>query len=609
MNHTELKRMSQSLPDAPGVYIMKDADDRVIYVGKAKKLRNRVSQYFLDSVSHSVKTKQMVSNIDHFEVIVAATEFEALVLECSLIKQHMPKYNILLKDGKGYPFIRLGIKDAYPDLIMANKPADDGALYYGPFGSRGITNEIIAAIKQALKLPVCGKKFPRDIGKSRPCLHYHMGNCNGWCQENASAAKYQATIEQCKLLLSGKYKTVADEIKTKMLAAADELNFELAANYRNSLNAVEALGKKQLVTAGTKANTDVIGFSGNALKTCFSVLHFNHGDLVDKDYEIIPTADDPTYAMSALIKQYYLSRGFAPRYILIPYNMEDRELFEQLMQEKFGCRTNIIMPVRGDKKKMIQLAQSNADEEVARITKHHERMHSTLIVLGKMLNITLPSRIESFDISNISGTDIVASMVVFENGKPARCQYKKFKITDQPIQDDYASMHQVVLRRYQHLIDADSGFEKAPDLILIDGGCNHARIAVDVLKTLNLDIPVFGMVKDDRHRTRALVTPCGEEIRIDNNQAVYSLIGNIQEETHRLAIGYHRKLRSKRLQYSVLDEIPGIGPKRKATLLKAFKSLTGIAAATLQELQMILPNDASYAVYQHFHDDQKGRGT
>lgn len=606
MNYTELKQRSHALPEAPGVYIMMDADNRVIYVGKAKKLRNRVGQYFQDTVFHSLKTKQMISNIDHFEVIVAANEFEALVLECSLIKQHMPKYNILLKDGKGYPFIRIGIQDPYPDLTLAKQPADDGAMYYGPFGSRGITNNIIQAIKQALKLPVCSKKFPQDIGNGRPCLHYHMGQCTGWCQGNATKEEYAVAVEQCKLLLSGKYKSVSDSIRERMLAAADSLNFELAASLRNSLKAVEALGQKQLVTAGNKANTDVIGFAFNDAKACFAVLHFCGGDLVDKDYEILTIPEDPHGAVSALVKQYYLSRGFAPRYVYLPQAMEDAVLFEQLLADKFGTRTKIFTPMRGDKKKLVELANKNAAEEAERITKHREHIHNTLTLLGKMLDLSTPKRIESFDISNIFGTDIVASMIVFCNGKPKRNEYKKFKIKELDGQDDYASMRQVVFRRYQHLIRADDGFEKTPDLILIDGGVNHAKTATDALNSIGLHIPVFGMVKDDRHRTRALVTSQGQEISISNNQAVYSLIGNIQEETHRFAIGYHRNLRNKRIRHSALDDIPGIGPKRKAALLKTYKSISAIAAASLPELQRHLPNDAAYAVYHYFQKKQKG---
>lgn len=606
MDHSELKRKAQSLPESPGVYIMMDASDRVIYVGKAKKLRNRVSQYFVDTVSHSVKTKQLVSNIDHFEVIVAATEFEALVLECSLIKQYLPKYNILLKDDKGFPYIRLGIKDPYPDLTMVNQISNDGALYYGPFGSRGITNNIIQSVKSALKMPVCGKTFPRDMGKGRPCLHFHMGQCAGWCQGNHTTADYANVVDQCKLLLAGKYKPVADIIRRNMLAAADSLNFELAADLRNSLKAVESLGKKQLVTAGNSADTDVIGFAMNESKACFAVLHFSHGDLIDKEYELLSVPDDPIEATMALVKQYYLTRGRAPRYILLPYDMDDKEPFEQLLFEKFGKKSYVITPRRGDKRQLVLLAQTNATEETERATKHYERIQATLQTIGKMLNIVTPERIESFDISNISGTDIVASMVVFSNGKPLKRDYKKFKIKDLDGQDDYASMQQVITRRYTRLINQDQGFDQKPDLLLIDGGHAHAKTATEALARLGLHLNVFGMVKDDRHRTRALVTPQGQEIRIDNNQSVYALIGNIQEETHNFAIGYHRDLRSKRVRYSELDQIPGIGKQRKLILLKTYKSLSAIAESSLPELQRILPSDAAIAVYEYFQNKRKG---
>lgn len=605
MNFEQLKDKALSLPFAPGVYIMKDKDDRVIYVGKAKKLKNRVSQYFQDTASHTPKTRLMVSKIDHFDVIVAASEFEALVLECSLIKRHMPKYNILLKDDKGYPYIRLDIRSAYPTMTMVSKIANDGASYYGPYGSRGITQSIIEMLRTTLKLPSCSKRFPRDIGKDRPCLNYHMNQCEGWCQANCDQTAYSDRFEQARQLLSGNHKKVSEQIRKQMLTAADNMEFELAAALRDRLAAVDALGQKQLVTAGSLADTDVIGYAQSAAKACFAVLHFSGGNLLDKDYEVLQVPDDRESAVSSLIKQYYLSRGAAPKVVLLPFPVDDSELFSQLLEQQFGKRTHLKVPQRGDNVRLVELAIKNAKEEAERAATKEEKITGTLALLGKMLVIEPPKRIESFDISNISGTDIVASMVVFLDGKPKKSEYKRFKVEGLENQDDYASMGQVVRRRFLHYKAGDSGFEAAPDLLLIDGGVAHANTAAQVLRELELSIPVLGMVKDDRHRTRVLVTPESREIGIDTQQAVYSLIGNIQEETHRFAITYHRQLRSKRLKHSELDTIPGIGPKRKQELLKVFKSLRAIGDATLPELERYLPRDVATAVFSHFHSDSQ----
>ena len=604
MTYDQLKEKAHSLPLEPGVYIMRNKDDKVIYVGKAKKLKNRVSQYFQDTASHSPKTRLMVSKIHHFDVIVAASEFEALVLECSLIKRHMPKYNILLKDDKGYPYLRLDMKEAYPKITMVSRVSNDGASYYGPYGSRGVTQDVLDAIRITLKLPTCNREFPRDVGKGRPCLNYHMNQCAGWCQANMTADDYRSRMEQAKQLLQGNYKTVASAIRNQMLEAAESLNFELAANLRDRLNAVEALSQKQLVTAGSIADTDVIGYAETGAKACFAVLHFSGGNLLEKEYEVFPLPDDKVEAVSSLMKQFYLSRGLVPKRVLLPFEIEDGELFAQLAQQQFGKKVKLHTPQRGDNAQLVELACKNAYEEAQRVTDKEERISGTLSLLGKMLSMEPPKRIESFDISNISGTDIVASMVVFKDGKPHKNDYKRFKLQGLANQDDYASMHQVVKRRFAHYKNGDQGFEEAPDLLLIDGGINHANVAVQALEELELSFPVFGMVKDDRHRTRALVTPQGQEIGIDTNQTVFTFIGNIQEETHRFAITYHRQLRSKRLKYSALDNIPGIGPKRKQDLLKKFKSITAIRQATLPELERLLPRDAANAVYRHFREEE-----
>ena len=607
MTFEELKDKALSLPYEPGVYLMQDKTGTVIYVGKAKKLKNRVSQYFQDTASHTPKTRKMVSQIDHFDTIVARSEFEALVLECSLIKRHMPKYNILLKDDKGYPYLRVDLAEDYPTMQMVSRITGDKASYFGPFGGRFVTQHVIDTLRLTLKLPGCSKQFPRDLGKERPCLNYHMNNCDGWCQLSRSQKDYHARMEQAVLILQGNYKQVAGELRAQMETAADKLQFELAASLRDRLRAVESLGEKQLVTSGTMANTDVIGYYQNETRACFAVLHYVNGSLLDKEYEILATADDPKEAVSSLVKQFYLVRGAAPKVILTPFEMEDAELFSALLQQELGKKVLIRMPQRGDNVRLVELAQKNAREEAERITTKAERRTGTLGVLADMLHLPdTPHRIESYDISNLAGTDIVASMVVFQDGKPLKSAYKRFKVEGLTDQDDYASMHQVLLRRLTHYVQQDAGFAERPDVLLIDGGIEHARVAEDVLQTLGLSIPTYGMVKDDRHRTRALVTAAGDEITISAVPSVFALIGTIQEETHRFAITYQRTLRSRRMKASGLEDIPGIGEKRRQALLKKFRSVKAISQAGQAELEQVLPVPAAQAVYRHFHPQEGG---
>ena len=605
MTKSELKEKALSLPLAPGVYIMQDKSNEVIYVGKAKKLKNRVSQYFVDTVTHSPKTRLMVSKVDHFDVIIAASEFEALVLECSLIKRYMPKYNILLKDDKGFPYLRLDLREPYPVLTLASRVKEDGAKYFGPYGGRFLTQKVIDTLRLTFKIPGCSKTFPKDIGKERPCLNYQMNNCDGWCRGTPDQAEYRSRMQQIQSLLSGNYKSVANQIREEMLRASEDLEFERAAQLRDRMTAIEALGQKQLVTAGRMADTDAIGYYQTEAKGCFAVLHYVDGNLVDKEYEILPLADSPEEAISSLTKQYYLTRGAAPKQILLPMEIEDAELFEQLLLRDLNKKVRIRVPQRGDSTRLVDLAMQNAREEAERITTKEERMRGVLSLLQQMLGLDQqPRRMESYDISNISGTDIVASMVVFTDGKPTKSDYRHFKLEGLEDQDDYASMRQVLRRRFVHFQAGDKGFDTAPDLLLIDGGVNHARGVREELEQMGIRIPIFGMVKDDRHRTRALVTSEGQEIGISTQQSVFSLIGTIQEETHRFAITYHRKLRSKRIKGSTLDKIPGIGEKRREELLKRFKTISAIRAATLAELQQILPKDAANAVYEYFHKEE-----
>ena len=605
MTFDELKEKAHALPLKPGVYIMQDAKNVVIYVGKAKALKNRVSQYFANLASHTEKTRAMVSQIDHFDVIVADSEFEALVLENSLIKRHQPRYNILLKDDKGYPYIRLTVKEEYPKFSLANKAAEDGARYFGPYGSRGNTQNIIDALRVALKLPSCNKKFPRDIGRERPCLNYHMGQCDGYCRKDMDQSRYREAIDQAVRLLEGKFQEVGDELKAEMELAAEELRFEKAAELRDRYKAIELLGKRQKVVAGSLADTDVVGFhKGETTKSCFVVLHFVEGELAAKDWDLIDTPMEEEIAdiLSALVRQYYGGRGNLPRQILLPCELEDEVPLMRMLSEDAGRKVELVTPQRGAKMDLIRLANKNAVEEVERWTTREERQSKLMELLGKLLDLEEPPRrIESYDISNQGADDIVASMVVYVNARPLKRDYRHFKLKDMDGPDDYASMEQVLTRRFKRYLEGDEKFADKPDLLLIDGGVNHANVAVKVLEELGLSIPVFGMVKDDRHRTRALVTPEGKEIGIQGNQAIFSLIGQIQEETHRFAIEFHRQQQNQRVRASVLDQIPGVGEKRRSDLLKHFKSIKRIKEATQAQLAEVVPRNAAQAVFDYFH--------
>ncbi len=604
MTFDELKEKAHALPLKPGVYIMQDAKNQVIYVGKAKALKNRVSQYFAHLASHTEKTRAMVSQIDHFDVIVADSEFEALVLENSLIKRHQPRYNILLKDDKGYPYIRLSVGEAYPRFSLANKAAEDGARYFGPYGSRGSTQTIIDALLAALHLPSCSRNFPRDIGKGRPCLNYHMGRCDGYCRREMDQSRYAEAIEQAVRLLEGKFQEVGEELQAEMEQAAEELRFERAAELRDRYQAIELLGKRQKVVAGSLADTDVVGFHRGEAKSCFVVLHYVDGELAAKDWTLMetPMEEDEGDVVSALVRSFYGGRGNLPRQILLPCELEDEVPVARMLSEQAGRRVALVTPRRGAKMDLIRLAEKNAVEEVVRATSREERQSKRLELLGKLLGLPEPpGRIEAYDISNTGRDDIVASMTVFVDGRPLKRDYRHFKLKDMDGPDDYASMEQVLTRRFQRYLDGDEKFGEKPDLLLIDGGTTHARVAVKVLAGLGLTVPVFGMVKDERHRTRALVSPAGEEIGIQGNPALFAFVGQIQEETHRFAIEFNRLQRTRRVQGSVLDQIPGVGEKRRAELLKHFKSIRNIKAASLEELEQAVPKHTARAVYGFFH--------
>lgn len=495
-----LRQKANNLSLDPGVYIMMDADKTVIYVGKAKHLKNRVSSYFHGD--HLPKVSAMIDKIDDFNIIIVKSEFEALILENSLIKKYQPHYNILLKDDKGYPFIRINMNDAYPRMSIAGRCENDGAEYYGPFGGRDVTRQLISAINTALLLPDCSRRLPEDIGKGRPCLNFQIKCCEGWCLSGRDKDEYRKRIEQARLILDGKKDELISNLESKMYAAAEEQRFEYAAKLRDRIRSIEALGNTQRVTVKNS------------------------------------------------------SRYF------VRQETEDNEA----------------LLLKGQK---------------------------TLALLQSMLGLqAFPHRIEAYDVSNLGNTGIVSSMTVFLDGKPHKRDYRKFRMKSVPEQDDYASMRETITRRFKRYLDGDERFSALPDLMIIDGGCEHAQIARQVLNELDINVPVFGAVKDDRHRTRALVSPEGEEIGISGKQPVFVLIGRIQEETHRFAIEYQRSLRYENFG-SDLDKIDGIGPKRKAELFKKFKTVKAIKNAGLAELEEVLPKNTAKEVFEHFNGDKQ----
>ena len=608
MTREELLDKANSLPLAPGVYLMKNGEGDVIYVGKAKRLKNRVSQYFQGGSGHNYKTHVMVGQVDDFDTIVVRSEFEALVLENALIKQYMPRYNILLKDSKGYPFVRLS-SERYPRFSLINKKEKDNARYFGPFGGRYETRAALDAIAAALKLPTCSKRFPRDIGKERPCLNHHMGRCDAFCRGTPDDEEYRRRIEQAVLLLTGKLGDVVQALEKEMEEAAEQLQFERAAELRDRIRAIETLGKRQRVVAGACADTDVWGLYREA-KCCYAVLHYEQGQLVYREASLFqaPANEEPPEMLAALLLQYYGGRNVLPREILLPFEIEDMDVFAQMLCEAAGHRVHVRCPQRGEKAELLDMALRNAREEAERVTTREERVDRTLELFARMAGLPqVPERMEAYDISNTGSSDIVASMTVFQGARPAKSQYRHFRIKElEGHPDDYRSMQEVLRRRLQRYADGDEKFSPLPDVFLIDGGAAHAEAAQAVIAgEFHLQTPILGMVKDGRHRTRALVTPEGREIGIQQNPAVFAMVGRIQEETHRFAITFHRQSHAKGVRRSALDQIPGVGEVRRQALLKHFGSVKAIREATEEQLRSVVPRNTAQAVYQHFHQEEE----
>lgn len=603
MTRDELRAKANELPLLPGVYLMMDKTGQVIYVGKAKKLKNRVSQYFQDTASHNEKTKMMVSHVDRFDTIIVRSEFEALVLENSLIKRHQPRYNILLKDDKGYPFVRLSA-EAYPRFSLVNRPVDDGAKYFGPFGGRHETRLALDAVCAALRLPTCNRRFPRDIGRERPCLNFHMGRCDGFCRpDGPDSEEYRRRTAQATALLDGRLRAVTAELTEKMTVAAESLDFETAAACRDRLRALSVLTKDQNVIAGICADTDVWGAYTSPARSGCAILHIEGGDLLGRQTEVFPTAADSDGALlSAVVPQYYLSRSVLPREILLPAPLEDADALSALLTERAGYAVTLRVPQRGQRRALLDIAHRNAREEVERVTDAAQRINGTLRLLQETAQLpTLPRRMESYDISHTGGSDQVGGMVVFQDGKPLRSAYRRFRIESCQGADDYGAMREMLTRRFRRYLEGDEKFAPLPELLLMDGGQEHARVAEQVLAECGLNVPVLGMVKDDRHRTRALVTARGQELGIRQTPALFALIGTVQEEVHRFAIAYHHQRHTKSAKRSQLDNVPGIGEARKKRLLQHFGTVAAVKAATVEELSAVVPRAAAQALYAKLH--------
>ncbi len=604
MTRSELKEKVLDLPLLPGVYIMKDKSHQVIYVGKAKALKNRVSQYFHNDASHTPKTLKMVSHIDDFDIIITETEFEALMLENSLIKKYKPKYNILLKDSKGYPYIKADITKEYPEFSIVAKPGQDKARYFGPYTSRGSAKTAIDTINEAMGLKTCRRVFPRDIGKERPCLNQHLGKCVAPCTGDPGSAAYRELFFQALTMLEGNFEPLAQELEKKMEACSENLEFEKAAMYRDKMRAVCRAGEKQKVVASGFSDLDAIAFVQGETKGCIVVLHYIKGNLLDKEFMLLEgvTQKDEGEVLSGYIKQYYALRGIAPGLILISAPLEDETAIEEYLEAISGRKVELTIPQRGRRREIMALAKKNAAEEILRVETVTERRNRTLALFGEMTGMeAVPKTFEAYDISNTAGDATVGSMVVFENGQPKRSRYRRFRIqTVANGQDDYQATQEMLTRRLQHYKDGDPKFCPLPSAFLMDGGLGHVKIAKKVLDSFGVTTPVFGMVKNDKHRTRALITPEGREIGISAVPSVFALVGTIQEEVHRFAITYHRQLRQKKSRHSTLDDIPGVGEKRRNALLRVFKSVKKIREASVQELAQVVPQNTAEEIYAYY---------
>ena len=619
----DIQEELKKLPDHPGVYLMHDARDVIIYIGKAVSLKNRVRQYFQSSRNKGPKIEKMVTHIARFEYILTDSELEALVLECNLIKEHRPKYNTMLKDDKTYPYIKVTLGEAYPRVLFSRQMKKDKSRYYGPYTSAAAVKDTIELIRKLYRLRSCSRVLPRDIGKERPCLNYHIHQCLAPCQGYVSQEQYREQIRQAVDFLNGKFDPVLKDLEEKMRAAAAEMDFEKAAEYRDLMASVKQIAQKQKITDFDGEDRDIMALAMDDRDAVVQVFFVRQGRLIGREHfhVTIGNEDTPREVLSTFIRQYYAGTPFIPREIMLQMEIDDAEVVGQWLSSRRGQKIHIRVPKKGSREKLVELAARNArmvlEQDREKIRREEGRTIGAVREVAGWLKLGYVRRMEAYDISNINGFETVGSMVVYEKGKPCRSDYRRFRLRTVAGPDDYASMREVLTRRFTHgmeereqnrqknLGEEYGSFTRFPDLILMDGGRGQVNIALQVLDELGLEIPVCGMVKDDYHRTRGLYYN-NVEIPIDTHSEGFRLITRIQDEAHRFAIEYHRSLRSKEQVHSVLDDIPGIGPERRKALMRAYESLKAIREADVESLKAVpsMNEKAAVSVYRFFHSEQ-----
>lgn len=616
MENFNIQEELKKLPGKPGVYLMHDEKDAIIYVGKAISLKNRVRQYFQSSRNKGAKIEQMVTHISRFEYIVTDSELEALVLECNLIKEHRPKYNTMLMDDKTYPFIKVTVNEPFPRVMMARRMKKDKAKYFGPYTSAGAVKDTIELIRKLYHIRSCNRSLPKDIGKERPCLNYHIHQCYAPCQGYISREEYRKSIDEVVRFLNGNYDPILKELEEKMLDASENLEFEKAIEYRELLASVQKIAQKQKITDTAGDDRDIIAMASEGEDAVVQVFFIRGGRLIGRDHFYLKIAENDTKSeiLSSFIKQFYAGTPYIPAELMLPEEIEDQEIIEEWLTTRREHKVRLRIPKKGTKEKLVELAQKNAQmvlkNDKERLKREEGRTIGAVKELEKILGLAGIIRMEAYDISNTNGFDSVGSMVVYEHGKPKRNDYRKFKIKSVQGPDDYASMNEVLTRRFEHGLrerqdeSETGGFQAFPDLIMMDGGRGQVNIALEVLEKLNLHIPVCGMVKDDNHRTRGLYFN-NVELPIDRNSECFRLITRIQDEAHRFAITFHRQLRSKGQVHSILDDIPGVGPARRKDLMRSFENIEAIRNATVDNLKELpsMNEKSAQEVYKFFHQD------
>lgn len=622
----QIEEELKKLPGQPGVYIMHDAKDAIIYVGKAISLKNRVRQYFQSSRDKTAKIKQMVSKIARFEYIVTDSELEALVLECNLIKEHRPRYNTMLKDDKTYPYIKVTASEEYPRILFSRQMKKDKNKYFGPFTSAGAVKDTIELIRKIYRIRACSRKLPQDMGKDRPCLYYHIHQCDAPCQGYISQADYQKSVKQAVGFLNGQYEPVMKYLEEKMRTASETMEFEKAIEYRDLLDSVRKVAQKQKITSQSMEDRDIIAMAKDERDAVVQVFFVRDGKLIGREHFHMNLTGSESKAeiLNSFVKQFYAGTPFVPHEIWVQEELEDAEVIASFLTARRGQKVRFVVPKMGEKERLVELAEKNAkmvlSQDKEKIKREELRTIGAMNQIGSWIGLSGIKRVEAYDISNISGFESVGSMIVYENGRPKRNDYRKFRIRTVQGPNDYASMREVLLRRFSHGLEetkklqAEGGdlamgsFTRFPDLLMMDGGRGQVNIALEVLRELQLEIPVCGMVKDDNHRTRGLYYQ-NVEIPIDRYSEGFQLITRIQDEAHRFAIEYHRSLRGKEQVRSVLDDIKGIGPARRKSLMRTFKTIEAVREASVEELEAApqMNQAAAEAVYIFFRDDKQGK--